>query len=45
MILLPGLIVTGVMIPISSAAFLALVGYTFYHSFRLGAKYWEAMEV
>jgi len=44
-ILAAGLLFTETMIAISSAAFLALVGFTFYHSFRLGAKYWEEMEI
>ncbi|MCL0049326.1 hypothetical protein M1N13_03440 [Dehalococcoidia bacterium] len=44
-ILAVGLVFAEMMIAISSAAFLAFVGYTFNHSFRLGAKYWEMMEV
>lgn len=35
----------GLMTSISSAAFLGLVGFTSYYSFRLGAKYWEEMEI
>lgn len=44
-ILAPGLIFTGMTIAISSAAFLALVGFIFCYSFRLGAKCWEEMEI
>ncbi|MCL0057351.1 hypothetical protein M1N50_03440 [Dehalococcoidia bacterium] len=29
----------------SGAVFLALTGFTLYHSFRLGARYWEEMEM
>ena len=45
-ILALGLVFTGMMIAITSAAFLGLVGFTsYYYSFRLGAKCWEAMEI
>lgn len=35
----------GLVITISGAIFLTLVGFTFYYSFRLGAWYWERMEI
>lgn len=44
-ILAVGLVFTGVMIAISNAAFMALVGFTSYHSLRFGAKCWEMMEI
>lgn len=45
MILIPGLLVSGVVIPVSIVAFLVVVGLTSYCSFRFGAKYWERMEI
>jgi hypothetical protein len=35
----------GLMTVTSGVIFLALTAFTFYHSFRLGARYWEEMEI
>jgi hypothetical protein len=35
----------GMMTATSGVIFLALTAFTFYHSFRLGARYWEEMEI
>jgi hypothetical protein len=35
----------GLMTAISGVIFLTLTAFTFYHSFRLGARYWEEMEI
>jgi hypothetical protein len=35
----------GLMTATSGVIFLALTAFTFHHSFRLGARYWEEMEI
>jgi hypothetical protein len=35
----------GLMTAISGVIFLTLTAFTFYHSSRLGARYWEEMEI